>query len=57
MGNHVDKCETTIAQGTHGQLLVTVPKQIATAAGVGKGTKVRWRIDRKRMRIYGEVIA
>ena len=48
--------ETTIAMGSHGQLLVTVPKQVAQVDGFGKGTKVVWRRDRKRGRIVGEVI-
>ena len=34
--------ETTICIGTSGQLLTTIPKQIAQLYGIGKGTKVRW---------------
>jgi hypothetical protein len=48
--------ETTIAKGSHDQLLVTVPKQIAQSLGIGKGSKVRWRIDLKARRVFGEVV-
>ena len=46
--------ETTIAEGTHGQLLVTFPKSIAKFQGIAKGTKVLWKP--KNGKIIGEVI-
>jgi hypothetical protein len=49
-------CETTIAKGSHGQLLVTVPKQMAESLGIGKGHKVCWHCDMKSRRVFGEVI-
>jgi hypothetical protein len=45
---------TTIAEGTNGQLLVTVPKKIADYEQFGKGTKVKWH--RWHGRVYAEVI-
>jgi hypothetical protein len=48
--------ETTIAEGSHNQLLVTVPMQIARSLGIGKGNKVRWHIDLKARRVFGEVV-
>lgn len=48
--------ETTIAEGSHGQLLVTIPKQMAQSLGIGKGNKVRWHGDMKSRRVFGEVI-
>jgi hypothetical protein len=45
---------TTIAEGAHGQLLVTVPKMIAEYEGFGKGTKVKWH--RRNARVYAEVL-
>ena len=48
--------ETTIAEGSHGQLLVTFPKQVAEVEGIGKGTKVRWTRNRRTGKIIGEVL-
>ena len=45
---------TTIAEGTHGQLLVTVPKTIAAYEQFGKGTKMKWH--RRQGRVYAEVM-
>jgi hypothetical protein len=46
--------ETTICLGTKGQLLTTIPKQIAHLYGIGKGTKVRW--NKGNGKLIGEVI-
>ena len=48
--------ETTIAEGTHGQLLVTVPKSAAKMWGFGKGTKIEWTIDKRTRKPVGRVI-
>ncbi len=45
---------TTIAEGTHGQLLVTVPKKIAAYEQFGKGTRMKWY--RNQGRVYAEVM-
>ena len=45
---------TTIAEGTHGQLLVTVPRKIADYEHFGKGTKMKWH--RRQGRVYAEVM-
>ena len=45
---------TTIAEGAHNQLLVTVPKKIADYEQFGKGTKVKWH--RRKGRVYAEVL-
>ncbi len=45
--------ETTIAEGSHGQLLVTIPKQVAKYVGITKGHKVKWYPENGKM--VGEV--
>ena len=46
--------KTTIAEGSHGQLFVTVPKQVASLFGVKKGNKVMWKFKNKK--IVGELM-
>ena len=52
----MDGVYTTIAEGTNGQLLVTVPKQVAMIEGIRKGSKIRWFRDEKNGILMGEVI-
>jgi hypothetical protein len=47
--------ETTIVIGTGGQLVVTVPKQVAKLFGVGSGTKVNWSYNQQERKMIGEV--
>lgn len=47
---------TTISVGSNGQLLVTFPKSVAKIWGIGKGTKIIWKIDEKTGKPIGKVI-
>lgn len=46
--------ETVICTGTKRQLLVTVPKKLASGVGVSGGTKVMWRV--KDNMLVGEIL-
>ena len=44
-GENMDDLMTTICEGTHGQLLITFPKQVARVHKIFKGDNIKWDCD------------